>query len=195
MLIALSSSQGAGKTSIISKLATLNYGTVSRKTSRSILSDWNVTLDRVNSDPELTCKFQDEILTRKLLDDGSVLDAQHAHGTYEIEVAFTERSCADLFVYALVALGSNNSYSDWLDQYYHKCITAQQIYDKVYYLRAGHFKPEHDGVRGSNRHYSRMVDITMLDYFHQMTQPSKQCTIDTPSFEDRIAILMAHNPL
>lgn len=187
MLISASGSQGSGKTTVIAKLAELGYGTVTRKTSRSILADWGYTLDQVNENNELTCKFQDEILKRKIDDDQT---AASKGG-----VVFTERSFADLWTYALVAMGHNNSYSDWLDEYYRKCMAAQQIYDKVYYLRAGHFKPEHDGVRGSNRHYSRMVDLTMVDYFSQMTQPTRQCVIDTPNFEDRIAILTSHNPL
>jgi predicted ATPase len=186
-MIAISGSQGSGKSVIVSKLKELGYTTVERKTSRSILSDWGVQLDQVNSNAELTIKFQEEILKRKLADDSISSDDGKV-------VAFTERSFVDLWTYSLVALGSNNQYSDWLDQYYRKCIKAQQVYSKVYYLTAGHFTVEHDGVRGSNRHYSRMVDTVMFAYYKQMTQSSRQCVIDTPSFEDRIAILTSHNP-
>ncbi len=185
MIIAISSSQGGGKSSLIFALKQQGYFTVERKTSRSILSDWGVTLQEVNSNSDLTIKFQDEILKRKLFDDTQVKD----------QVVFTERSFVDLFTYALVALGHNNKYSEWLDDYYRRCIKAQQVYDKVYYLTAGHFKVEADGVRGDNRHYSRMVDIVMYDYYKQMTTPNKQCVIDTPSFGDRMAILTAHNPI
>ncbi len=188
MLISISGSQGSGKSTILAKLAAAGYNVVARKTSRSILADWGYTLDQVNENNELTCKFQDEILKRKLEDDRASYKEAY-------KVTFTERSFADLWTYALVAMGHNNSYSDWLDEYYRKCMAAQQIYDKVYYLRAGHFKPEHDGVRGSNRHYSRMVDLTMVDYFSQMTQPTRQCVIETPNLDDRIAILTSHNPL
>jgi len=188
MLCSVSGSQSCGKSTIIARLAELGYNTVTRKTSRSILTDWGYTLDQVNENNDLTCKFQDEILKRKLEDDRSSYNEAH-------KITFTERSFADLWTYALVAMGHNNAYSDWLDEYYRKCMAAQQIYDKVYYLRAGHFKPEHDGVRGSNRHYSRMVDLTMVDYFGQMTQPTRQCVIETPNLSDRIAILTSHNPL
>lgn len=188
MLISISGSQGSGKSTLVAKLTELGYSSVTRKTSRSILSDWGVTLEEVNANTLLTLRFQDEILERKMNDDMLAMQTSSAP-------VFTERSFADLWTYALVALGSTNTCSDWLDAYYRKCCAAQQIYDKVYYLRAGHFKPEHDGVRGSNRHYSRMVDLTMVDYFQQMTRPVRQCIIDTPNFEDRIAILTAHNPL
>ena len=188
MLVSICGSQSCGKSTLIAELAAQGYEVVTRKTSRSILTEWEMTLDQVNENNDLTCKFQEEILKRKLEDDRSSYEKAH-------KVTFTERSFADLWTYALVAMGSNNSYSDWLDDYYHKCMAAQQIYDKVYYLRAGHFKPDHDGVRGSNRHYSRLVDLTMVDYFSQMTQPARQCVIETPNFADRIAILKSHNPL
>jgi predicted ATPase len=187
MLIAISSSQGAGKTTCIAALKDAGYGTVERKTSRSILSDWGVSLSDVNSNPDLTIKFQEEILTRKWADDVYA-------NTQGVSVVFTERSFVDLWTYALVALGSHNQYSDWLDEYYRKCIVAQQIYDKVYYLTAGHFKVEADGVRGANRHYSRMVDTVMYDYYKQMTRPDRTCVIDTPNFEDRMTIFTTHNP-
>lgn len=193
MLVSVSGSQGSGKSTVLAELAKQGYRVVTRKTSRSILAEWGVSLDEVNSQPALTCKFQDEILNRKLADDQAIDDAATVGNIKR--VTFTERSFADLWTYALVAMGSKNEYSDWLDEYYRKCIAAQQIYNKVYYLRAGHFKPEHDGVRGSNRHYSRMVDLTMIDYFGQMTQPTKQCVIETPNFSDRMAILTSHNPL
>lgn len=188
MLIAISSSQGAGKSTLITRLTAMGYDSVTRKTSRSILTDWNVRLEDVNADTELTIKFQNEILKRKISDD--TIASENA-----TQPVFSERSFIDLWTYSLIALGSTNSCSDWLDDYYRQCIAAQQIYDKVYYLTAGHFKPEHDGVRGSNRHYSRMVDITMAEYFQQMTIPTKQCIINTPNFEDRIAIITSHNPL
>ena len=192
MLVSVCGSQSCGKSTILAELSKLGYQVVTRKTSRSILADWGYTLTEVNENNDLTCKFQDEILKRKLADDQSI--STTTPESFD-QVVFTERSFADLWTYALVAMGHNNSYSDWLDEYYRKCMAAQQIYDKVYYLRAGHFKPEHDGTRGSNRHYSRMVDLTMVDYFSQMTQPTRQCVIETPNLDDRIAILTSHNPL
>ncbi len=186
-IIAISSSQGAGKTTCLSILKQRGYRIVERKTSRSILQDWNVSLSDVNNNPELTIKFQEEILARKLIDDQVYAETD--------EVVITERSFVDLFTYSLVALGHNNIYSDWLDQYYRECMTAQQIYSRVYYLTAGHFKVENDGVRGNNHHYSRMVDIVMMDYYKQMTQPMRQCIIDTPFLDDRLAIIQTQTPL
>ena len=64
-----------------------------------------------------------------------------------------------------------------------------QIYKLVYYLRAGQFGVVHDGVRGSNHHYSRMVDLTMLDFTSQMTHSSRLSIIETPDLEQRVNII------
>lgn len=183
MLIAISGSQGAGKSTILHKLQQeCGVEIVDRKTSRSILSDWGVSLDQVNNDPDLTLKFQDEIIQRKYRDEQRALQNP-------LELWFTERTYADLFTYAVVSVGKDNKHSEWLNQYYRQCMQYQQTYSYVYYLRAGHFAPAHDGVRGSNHHYSRMVDLTMLDFTKQMTQPQLINIIETPDLEQRVSII------
>lgn len=183
MLVAISGSQGSGKSTILKALTERGYKCTSRKTSRSILSDWNVTLQDINSDFELTLKFQDEIVKRKFQDEKQAAMSQ--------DIWFTERTYADLFTYALVTLGKDNRYSDYLREYYNTCMRLQQTYDLVYYLKAGHFTIEHDGVRGSSEHYSRMVDLVMSDFTEQMTHTNVLTKIDTPSLDQRIAIITA----
>lgn len=186
MLVAVSGSQGSGKSTIIKKIKKVGqYKTVERKTSRSILDDWGVSLQEVNNKPELTMQFQDEISKRKFEDE------QHAIESFDLW--FTERTHADLFTYALVSLGKDNRYSDWLSNYYQTCMRYNQKYELVYYLRAGHFNIEHDGVRGSNVHYSRMVDLTMLDATQQMVHSSKLTIIETPDLTQRVSIIIAQS--
>lgn len=174
-LIAISGSQGTGKSTLINALP---YNNITRKTSRSILSEWGVTLSQVNNDRPLTIKFQDEILQRKIEDEWEAADSS--------EMYVTERTFADLFVYALVAIGKDNEYSDWLDDYYLRCEEAQHRYGWVLYLTAGHFKPVYDGVRAVNQHYSWMVDTCMLEYTRRMSNGDVSI-IDTPSLEERVA--------
>jgi predicted ATPase len=163
MLIAVSGSQGLGKSTLINALRDqFDVDVVERKTSRSILSDWGVTLSQVNNDRELTTRFQDEILNRKLAD-----ELQYD----QRRICFTERSYADLFGYALIAIGKDNEYSDWLNAYYERCKTAQHTYSHIYYLsNAGRFpgKVEDDGVRAINRHYATLVDHTFSHYTTEM---------------------------
>ena len=181
MLVAISGSQGSGKSTILAALEAKGRKCTSRKTSRSILTDWGVTLQDINSTFDLTVKFQDEIIKRKFQDE--------KHALQSPDVWFTERTYADLFTYALVTLGKDNRYTDYLREYYTKCMRLQQTYDLVYYLKAGHFTIENDGVRGAGEHYSRMVDLVMSDFTEQMTHSNVLTKIDTPSLDQRIAII------
>lgn len=190
MLISICGSQGSGKSTILHELEQLGYNVITRKTSRSILSDWAVTLEQVNNDPDLTIEFQNEIINRKFQDERL---AQTAISTSS--VWFTERTYADLMTYFLISTGKDNRFSNEINEYYKRCISHQQSYDKVFYLKAGHFVPEHDGVRGSNVHYSRMADLTMLDLTQQMTPPTKLVIIDTPCLEQRINIILSQSGL
>lgn len=187
MLIAISGSQGSGKSTLLHQIKELGYNTIERKTSRSILTDWNVTLDEVNSDSGLTLKFQQEIIRRKYEDENAWKQVALTN-----QIWFTERTYADLMTYFLITLGRNNAYSDDINDYYKQCITNQQSYDKVFYLKAGHFIPEHDGTRGSNVHYSRMADLVMQDLTTQMTPANKLTVVDTPCLEQRINMILAH---
>jgi len=165
MLFAVSGSQGSGKSSIINELQDRGFPIVKRKTSRSILKEWGVTLSEVNNDRPLTVKFQDEILKRKFEDERpAALDTSRVY--------FTERTYADLFTYALIALGKDNEYSDWINDYFERCRQYQATYNHIFYVPAGNFTVEHDGVRGSNIHYSQLTDRAMLDITEKMTRAS-----------------------
>lgn len=177
-LFSVAGSQGTGKSTLLSAL---NVPTIERKTSRSILSDWGVTLSEVNNNRELTVKFQDEILARKIADEAEAVSSS--------TISFTERTYADLFVYALVAIGKDNEYSDWLDAYYQKCCEAQSSYDRIFYLTGGHFQPVYDGVRGINKHYSVMVDMLMSEYTKRMDVGAGLVVINTPDLNKRVTII------
>ncbi len=180
-LIAISGSQGSGKSSTINALEQQGFNVIGRKTSRSILSDWGVTLQQVNDDRELTIKFQTEIVKRKFEDEQHAIESPLLY--------LTERTYADLFTYLLVSVGKDNDFGEWISEYYNQCIQKQQSYSLIYYLKAGHFIPEHDGVRGVNVHYSRLIDTVMLDITTQMTLPSRLNIIDTPCLEQRVSII------
>lgn len=184
MLYAIAGSQGSGKTTTLNKLkADYGYHVVERKASRSIQAEWGYTLEQINGDPKLTIAFQHEILTRKFNDDLNAL-------TLKRGVWFTERSAADFFTYALVVLGKEPSCSDFLNEYYIRCKEVQAIYDKVFYLTAGHFSVEKDVHRASaNQHYCRLIDLAMLDFTKQITDPSKLVIIDTPNLDERVNMI------
>lgn len=181
MLVAVSGSQGAGKSTILKELYNAGYPIIQRKTSRSILTEWGTTLAEVNQQPELTMKFQEEIIRRKFLDEKEAIESN--------QIVFTERTYSDLFAYALVALGNNNEFDEWLNQYYIRCMTYQQSYSMVFYLTAGHFAVVSDGVRGANKHYSTMVDLTMKEFTRQMTSQNRLNIVSTPVLQERKTII------
>lgn len=178
MLYAISGAQGCGKSTLLAELEKQGYQVVSRKTSRSILSDWNMTLDEINSDPELSMKFQLEILNRKAQDE---YEAVHSK-----EIWLTERTYMDLFVYTLINLGKHNEFSTWLDSYYDHCLAHQQHYAGIFYVRSGQFNVVHDGVRGSNQHYSKLVDLTLEHYTVTSRSPLDIHTIDVGDLDRRV---------
>ncbi|MGZ5486473.1 MAG: AAA family ATPase [Nitrososphaeraceae archaeon] len=187
MLIAISGSQSSGKSTILSNLKELGYNTIDRKTSRSILKEWDISLEEVNSNAKLALRFQQEIIYRKHQDELSAYLSS--------DLFFTERTYADLMTYFLVSFGKLNDFSAHINSYYTECIKNQQQYSKVFYLRAGHFVPEKDGVRGDNVHYSRMIDLVMLDLTKQMTKSDKLNILETPCLDQRLNIILAHSGL
>jgi len=181
MLVAINGSQGSGKSTILKLLVSNGFFTVTRKTSRSIMSDWDVTLQEINDNPKLTIKFQHELVKRKLVDEAEAISSP--------DLLFTERTYADLFTYALVNLGKNNEYIEFLNDYYKECMIHQQAYSSVFFLTAGHFGVQHDSVRGSGQHYSTMVDLIMREYTERMTHPSRLCVVKTSDLTERVTMI------
>ncbi len=165
MLFAISGSQGSGKSTVIKTLRRKGFPIIERKTSRSILDEWGVTLSEVNNDRELTVKFQDEILDRKIADDLTA-------STDTSRIYFTERTLADFFTYALIAIGKDNEYNEWVNEYFQRCCDSQEMYSHNFYLTMLPTDIEDDGVRGSNLHYARMVDVVMRDVTERMYEHS-----------------------
>ncbi len=183
MLVAVAGSQGSGKSTVLNAIEALGINVIRRKTSRSILEDWGVTLDQVNSDVSLSLAFQVEILNRKLADEAEAIQSN--------ELWFTERTFADLFVYALVNIGKHNEHNDWLNQYADMCTSANAQYGHVFYLPAGVFPVVQDGVRSCNRHFSRMVDTVLQDWTSRSIAPINFTLVDQSDVHDRVANIMS----
>lgn len=185
MLIALSGPQGSGKTTIVQKLHNIGYHTIQYQVARSILKDWNMTLDEVNSSVELTLKLQTEVIRRKYKTEKQAIT--------DPNVWFTERSYIDIFGYAVIMISKSNAHSNWINDYYVECARYNTLsYSHVFYIRGGHFQAQEDGVRGINEHYNRMVDLTMLDIAKQMVLPGKLSVIKFASLDQRISFITNH---
>lgn len=183
MLIAISGSQGSGKSTVLQELKSLGYSVIERKTARSILNEWGATLDAVNSNFSLKQAFQEELVKRKLSD-----EIESALGS---DIVFTERTFSDLFTYSLIGVGQYNKYDAWLDSHFEQCKSYCQYYDHIFYIKSKFFNNiEKDNVRSTNKHYSKMIDRTMLDITRQMVYDSKITVIETTNLLDRVDIII-----
>lgn len=161
MLVGISGSQGQGKSTVCDSLSQRGFKVIPNKTSRSILSDWGYTLNEINSYQPLTVKFQDEILTRHIRTNKAASESD--------ELYVSERTFADIFVYSLFVLGPFNAYSNWLDDYYYKCMEAQRMYSGIVYLTGRQYVPQNDGVRSINTHYTSAVDDLINKYLQDFS--------------------------
>lgn len=188
-MIAISASQSQGKSSVLNSLAELGYTVSTQKTSREILKDWNYTLEDVNSFPKLNYNFQLEILRRHRAN-----DLKHIKNEliYKEGSVFQERSYADVFAYTMTSMGSYNSYSIFIDEYYENCRKYQQDYQCVIFLsgRKG-YEPEHDGVRSTNKHYAKATDILIRNYVEEFDN-GNVLYIDEADHTKRLEIIIEH---
>lgn len=181
MIFAIAGSQGSGKTTILNALKERGYKVVERKTARSVLTDWGLTLDEVNADIQLKMKFQEELLHRKITD-----DLQEANS---VDICFTERSFADLFTYALINIGQYNECNEFINNYYQTCSDAMNHYEGIFYIQAGHFAVAEDGVRSINKYYSQAYDISLKRFTLDMAITTPIIEISDPEVEKRTTMV------
>jgi len=179
MLIGFSGPQGSGKSTVVENLENLGYPIVKRKTARSILGEWGKTLHEVNNDLELSRKFQEEVIKRKHDDELEAIEDLN-------QIWFIERTFVDVFAYTLVNFGKNNEYDAWLNEYFERCKEYQKFYMGVVYISGGLFPIKDDGVRGTNQHYGRMIDLIMNDYINKMTYEKQIYSVTTTDLYTRV---------
>lgn len=181
MLIAISGSQGSGKSTVLTEVEKAGFKVIKRKTARSVLADFpNMSLDDIYADPQVAIKWQDAILKRKIEDELEYYESD--------DLCFTERSYADLFTYAVMAIGKNNRHSDWVDNYFDLCKRYNEMYTQCFYIHGGFFKPVSDGVRGTNQHYATMIDASLYSFLKRMTDAVHD--IQTPTVKHRVDMVL-----
>lgn len=181
-LIAIAGAQGQGKSTVLTSLSEMGFNVIPHKTSRSILTEWGFSLSEIHKDPELTKKFQDEILFRHI--------ENNKIGIESNELYFTERSYADIFTYTILAIGSFNEYNVWLDEYYYKCKLNQKSYHGVIKLRGLNSSVEDDGVRSINLHFTNVVDLLLNYYIDDFN--SATLIVNTPDHDERIGQILEY---
>lgn len=180
MLYAISGTQGSGKTTILNELKRQGYNVIGRKTSRSVLLDWNITLDDIYNDHNLMKRFQDEVINRKINDESEKIKSK--------DLWFTDRSYVDLLAYSSIILGYNDNNKEWLDEYYQLCRKYQKLYTKVFYVEPLPFIIG-DGIRGTSVIYNEIIDM-IIKGFLSKTKSSHIENITMLSNNDRVKELL-----
>lgn len=170
--------QGCGKSTVLNALDELGYPSIERKTARSVLDDYGLTLDEIYSDKELHKRFQDDLLIRKIKDEDEHIESS--------ELIFTERSYLDLFAYATQNLSCYKDCHEWLNTYYDVCQKYQSYYKRVYFIKGGMFKVEDDGVRGAGGHFAIQIEALLKAYM----DPEKTKIIDVLDIDDRVQTII-----
>lgn len=185
MIITISAAQGQGKTTILNNLEANGYRIQKNTTARGIMAEWNKDLNQIYSNPPLAQRFQDEILSRQEQYDKEMIKSGY--------LIITERSYADIFTYALFALGSINNYNEWLQDYYQKCCELQKNYKNVIFLTGRDYTPEDDGVRSINPQFGQSVDLIVEHFTNQMESRFDQIiNINTADLDGRLNIIQYH---
>lgn len=180
MLVGISSSQGQGKTTVLSSLREYGVNVIPVNTARSILAEWGTSLSDLERNPDLRIKFQDRLIT----DHYAALQLAGGRQT----TVLVERTFADVFVYTLLSLGAFNEYSAWLEEYYNKCKEYQKVFDKVILLEGRDSTDvENDGVRSTNQHFVTVVQHSINHFVYEMSElKSSIIHINTPDHKERI---------
>lgn len=168
MIYAVSGSQGSGKSTTLTELERRGYPVMRRKISRSILADWDVSLKEVNTNLELSLKFQNEILTRKANDEMAAVISKHVH--------FTERTFMDSMTYYIFTFGSRGDLSNEINDYYDRCCEYDSRYNGVFLLPFGQFNIESDGVRNANTVYGESIDVVLRNFLRKSETPLYEVT-------------------
>ena len=135
----------------------------------------------------LKVKFQDELYKRHC----DALD--QVFGEDELDVFLVERTFADIFNYALVSVGPFNDYSEWLSEYFNRCMEAQQRYfSKVVLLSGRNYVPENDGVRSINQHFANLTNYVIHYYTRVffMQRSEDVINISDPELDARVDQLL-----
>lgn len=156
MIIALSGTQGCGKTTTINDIcANSSIKKIESQAARTSIKQMNCTLMDIYEYDHLIKQFQELVLFNKEQDE--ILYHKDNTTIYVIE-----RSYIDLAAYTILNLGRYNKYSDWLNHYVQKCIFLQRKYDCTYYLTGNKFIIQDDKVRPTNQHFADAIESVQL---------------------------------
>jgi predicted ATPase len=176
-LIAVSGTQGSGKSTLIKALSGDRLTTFIKghfvyfdhfKVSRSVQAKLGWTLANAIDDIERVIQFQELIYDQKLRHDIVLADKAE-----DIDFVFVERSFIDIAAYTVLWFEQQmdktvHQHWMWLETYLNKCAEAQKIYDGIIIIpKHPEIAIEQDPHRASselNNKYEKVFQNKYLDF-------------------------------
>jgi predicted ATPase len=157
MLIAVSGTQGCGKSTLISELCNRypSIEMVPSQTSRKVIAKFGITLEQIYNNKDMIASFQVEVLAQKIADDAEYYKSDKLY--------IIERSYADLLAYTVANLGSVNKYNQFVQDYYDTCMKFQQRYLHNFFIKGEKFQIQNDNVRPVNNQFAKMIELYLHD--------------------------------
>ncbi len=139
LVVSVSGAAGTGKSTLLKNLP---WKTDDFKVARHVLQSMGMDLYDILKNEELTIKFQESILSEKIINDEKLR-------TLEDEFIFVERCTADFYAFAATWAPRFNSptFNDWLKDYHVRCFAAMSMYNIAIIIPPGKFAHVDDGVR------------------------------------------------
>lgn len=173
-LIAVSGTQGSGKSTLIKALSQDKAETLIKghliyfdhfKVARSVQAKLGWTLAEAVNDINRVIQFQEQIYDQKVRHDISLTNK-------EFDFVFVERSFIDIAVYTTLWFEqhlANTVHANWmwLEDYISKCAEAQKIYDGLVIVpKHPNLAIEHDPHRASSELNGQFETIFLLKYLY-----------------------------
>lgn len=154
MIITLSGVQGSGKTTLLKRLSEIGYNTFEGRLSRSVLEEWDTTLQEIYKCPDKMVEFQETLFHKKITFEQDKISTS--------KIWITDRSYVDLLGYTIMVMGYKEKYNKWLDDYSAKCIAKENEYlCRIYVPSFTTTGIEPDGVRNTGITYAESIDSVM----------------------------------
>jgi predicted ATPase len=162
MLIAVSGTQGVGKTTLLNELKKIDYSVDNFKVSRTVQQELGfATLNEaVSSDWNTMAKFQDTIMSRKFANDCALSTLKTN------DIIFVERSFIDILAYTEkwnFQLATQLWHNKWMNVYREQCLDMQKIYDGLIFVEHHEKIPFEDDVNRADKYSQHQIQTRLKE--------------------------------
>lgn len=187
MLLCISGSHGEGKTTLLEEYMSKYQDArwIKNTAARDSLRELGMTLENVYSSKEKIVEFQELVLKKQ----NHIVE--QANSTNILHV--TERSYLDLLTYAILGIGGDVRFQDWLDSYAEDCMYGHELTSGLLHLEGrvipmGGTSPENDGTRPTGAIFTTATTAIISHLAHQ-TKSTATLICSNPDLANRVVSL------